>query len=157
MSQDEVKLNNELVEDISDAEELSEELVEDTQVEDEDILEAKAKTEAEHDGEDEEEEVSEDGHEDDEEEKEPVVEMPKTKAAIMAQVNDMLKKAKKDEAMKIYASVVKAGYGEKAEAKKEDQKESVDVDVSHIDYQEDLDSLVAEEATLSDGFKLKHL
>jgi len=155
MSQDEVKLNNELVEDISDAEELSEELVEDTQVEDEDILEAKAKTEAEHDGEDEEEEVSEDGHEDDEEEKEPVVEMPKTKAAIMAQVNDMLKKAKKDEAMKIYASVVKAGYGEKAEAKKEDQKESVDVDVSHIDYQEDLDSLVAEEATLSDGFKAK--
>lgn len=34
-------------------------------------------------------------------------------------------------------------------------KEDVDVDVSHIDYQEDLDGLVAEEATLSDGFQAK--
>ena len=49
MSQDEVKLNNELVEDVSDAEELQDELVEDEQVQDEDILEAKAKTEAEED------------------------------------------------------------------------------------------------------------
>ena len=158
MSIDEVKLNNELVEDVSDAEELQEdELVEDEQVQDEDILEAKAKNEDGHGDDDEEEEVNEGEHDsDDDEDEEPVVEMPKTKAAIMAGVNDMVKKAKKEQAQKIYAQVAKM-LAPDVEPEKvvKDPKESVDVDVSHIDYQEDLDTLVAEEATLSDGFKAK--
>ena len=165
MSLDEVKLNNELVEDVSDAEELQDELVEDEQVQDEDILEAKAKKEAEEKDEDEDEvkedseededddEVKEDSDEDDEDE-EPVVEMPKTKAAIMAGVNDMVKKAKKVDAQKIYAQVAKM-IAPDVEPEKVVKDPQESVDVSHIDYQEDLDSLVAEEATLSDGFKQK--
>ena len=158
MSIDEVKLNNELVEDVSDAEELQEdELVEDEQVQDEDILEAKAKNEDGHGDDDEEEEVNEGEHDsDDDEDEEPVVEMPKTKAAIMAGVHDMVKKAKKEQAQKIYAQVAKMLAPDvEPEKVAKDTKESVDVDVSHIDYQEDLDTLVAEEATLSDGFKAK--
>ena len=158
MSIDEVKLNNELVEDVSDAEELQEdELVEDEQVQDEDILEAKAKNEDGHGDDDEEEEVNEGEHDsDDDEDEEPVVEMPKTKAAIMAGVHDMVKKAKKEQAQKIYAQVAKMVAPDvEPEKVVKDPKESVDVDVSHIDYQEDLDTLVAEEATLSDGFKAK--
>ena len=168
MSVDEVKLNNELVEDVSDAEELQDELVEDEQVQDEDILEAKAKKEAKHGDDDDEDEVKEDSEEDEDDEEvkedsdeededeEPVVEyeMPKTKAAIMAGVNDMVKKAKKVDAQKIYAQVAKMVAPDvEPEKVVKDPKESVDV--SHIDYQEDLDSLVAEEATLSDGFKQK--
>jgi hypothetical protein len=80
--------------------------------------------------------------------------MPKTKAAIMAGVNDMVKKAKKEQAQKIYAQVAKM-LAPDVEEPKVVAKEDVDVDVSHIDYQEDLDTLVAEEATLSDGFKAK--
>jgi len=155
MSVDEVKLNNELVEDVSDAEELQDELVEDEQVQDEDILEAKAKNEDGHGDDDEEEDVNEGEHDsDDDEDEEPVVEMPKTKAAIMAGVNDMVKKAKKEQAQKIYAQVAKI-LAPDVEEPKVVAKEDVDVDVSHIDYQEDLDTLVAEEATLSDGFKAK--
>ena len=141
------KIENELVEDVSETEELdNEELVEDEQVQDEEIVEAK-----------DEEEVSEKYHSDeDDEDKEPVVEMPKTKAAIMASVHDMLKKSKKEGAQKIYASVMKAMKGEDdVEETKKVAKEDVDVDVAHIDYSEDLETLVAEEATLSDGFQEK--
>ena len=154
MSVDEVKLDNELVEDVSDAEELQDELVEDEQVQDEDILEAKAKNEADHGDDDDEEEVKEDSDEEDDEDKKPEVEMPKTKAALMAGVHDMVKKAKKDEAMKIYAQVQKI-MAPDVEPEKVVKDPNESVDVSHIDYQEDLDTLVAEEATLSDGFKDK--
>ena len=148
MSNDEMK--NDLVEDVSETEELTtEELVEDEQVQDEEIVEAS--DDAEDEDEDEEEEVEESN---DDEDEEPVVEMPKTKAAIMASVNDMLKKSKKEGAQKIYAQVYKVINAPDVEAPKV-AKEDVDVDVSHIDYQEDLDGLVAEEATLSDGFQAK--
>ena len=88
MSNDEMKI----VEDVSETEELTiEGLVEDEQVQDEEIVEAS--DDAEDEDEDEEEEVEESN---DDEDEEPVVEMPKTKAAIMASVNDMLKKSKKE-------------------------------------------------------------
>ena len=155
MSVDEVKLDNELVEDVSDAEELQEEeLVEDEQVQDEDILEAKAKNEDGHGDDDEEEDVKEDSDEEDDEDEKPVVEMPKTKAALMAGVHDMVKKAKKEQAQKIYAQVQKI-MAPDVEPEKVVKDPNESVDVSHIDYQEDLDTLVAEEATLSDGFKDK--
>ena len=155
MSVDEVKLDNELVEDVSDAEELQEEeLVEDEQVQDEDILEAKAKNEDGHGDDDEEEDVKEDSDEEDDEDEKPVVEMPKTKAALMAGVHDMVKKAKKEQAQKIYAQVQKI-MAPDIEPEKVVKDPNESVDVSHIDYQEDLDTLVAEEATLSDGFKDK--
>ena len=158
MSLDEIK-NDELVEDVSETEELSnEELVEDEQVQDEEIVEANDDAEEEGD----EEEVKESDEDDDdddsddddevEEEEEP---MPKTKAAIMASVNDMLKNSKKIDAQRIYSSVVKTLKAPDVEEKASVKKEDVDVDVAHIDYQEDLDNLVAEEATLSDGFQAK--
>ena len=166
MSNDENK--NDLVEDVSETEELTnEELVEDEQVQDEEIVEAKAKKEAEEKDDDEEEvkesdeddedeeEVKEDSDEDDDEDEKPVVEMPKTKAAIMASVNDMLKKSKKLDAQKIYASVMKTMESDEGDDEEEEKPVKEDVNVDHIDYSEDLDSLVAEEATLSDGFQAK--
>ena len=161
MSNDEIK--NDLVEDVSE----SEELVEDEQVQDEEIIEAKARKEAEEKDEDEEEvkesdeddedeeEVKEDSDEDDDEDEKPVVEMPKTKAAIMASVNDMLKKSKKLYAQKIYASVCKTMESDEGDDEEEEKPVKEDVNVDHIDYSEDLESLVAEEATLSDGFQAK--
>jgi hypothetical protein len=166
MSNDENKYG--LVEDVSETEELTnEELVEDEQVQDEEIVEAKAKKEAEEEGDDEEEvkesdeddedeeEVKEDSDEDDDEDEKPVVEMPKTKAAIMASVNDMLKKSKKLDAQKIYASVCKTMESDHGDDEEEEKPVKEDVNVDHIDYSEDLESLVAEEATLSDGFQAK--
>ena len=161
MSNDEIK--NDLVEDVSE----SEELVEDEQVQDEEIVEAKARKEAEEKDDDEEEvkesdeddedeeEVKEDSDEDDDEDEKPVVEMPKTKAAIMASVNDMLKKSKKLDAQKIYASVMKTMESDEGDDEEEEKPVKEDVNVDHIDYSEDLESLVAEEATLSDGFQAK--
>ena len=161
MSNDENKYG--LVEDVSE----SEELVEDEQVQDEEIIEAKARKEAEEKDDDEEEvkesdeddedeeEVKEDSDEDDDEDEKPVVEMPKTKAAIMASVNDMLKKSKKLDAQKIYASVCKTMESDEGDDEEEEKPVKEDVNVDHIDYSEDLESLVAEEATLSDGFQAK--
>ena len=161
MSNDENKYG--LVEDVSE----SEELVEDEQVQDEEIIEAKARKEAEEKDEDEEEvkesdeddedeeEVKEDSDEDDDEDEKPVVEMPKTKAAIMASVNDMLKKSKKLDAQKIYASVMKTMESDEGDDEEEEKPVKEDINVDHIDYSEDLESLVAEEATLSDGFQAK--
>ncbi len=159
MSLDEIK-NDELVEDVSETEELSnEELVEDEQVQDEEIVEANDDAEEEGDEEevkesDEDDDDDDDSDDDDEveEEEEP---MPKTKAAIMASVNDMLKNSKKIDAQRIYSSVVKTLKAPDVEEKASVKKEDVDVDVAHIDYKEDLDNLVAEEATLSDGFQAK--
>ena len=142
-------LENEIVEDVSETEELTiEGLVEDAQVQDEEIVEAKDEDEVEDEDEEEVEESNDD------EDEEPVIEMPKTKAAIMASVNDMLKKSNKEGTQKIYASVYKVINAPDVEPAKV-YKEDVTVDVSHIDYQEDLDGLVAEEATLSDGFQAK--
>ena len=162
------KIENELVEDVSEVEELTnEELVEDEQVQDEEIVEAQVKRKAEEKDEDEEEvkeseeddedeeEVKESEDDEDDEDKKPVVEMPKTKAALMASVNDMLKKSNKLDAQKIYASCMKAMESDEVEDEDEEKPVKEDVNVDHIDYSEDLESLVAEEATLSDGFQAK--
>ena len=155
--------------DIDNVEQIQEEeLVDETQVDSyEEVLEGKAKVkEEEEDDEDDDEKdevVAEEDESDDEDEVEEdeveEMEMPKTKAGIVNATYSMMKKAKKDEAMKLYAGMQKihANYGK-------DMKEDVDVDetvvsetadVSHIDYEEDLNVLVAEEATLSDGFRDK--
>ena len=166
MSNDENKYG--LVEDVSETEELTnEELVEDEQVQDEEIVEAQVKRKAEEKDEDEEEvkeseeddedeeEVKESEDDEDDEDKKPVVEMPKTKAALMASVNDMLKKSNKLDAQKIYASVMKTVESDHGDDEEEEKPVKEDVNVDHIDYSEDLESLVAEEATLSDGFQAK--
>lgn len=160
--------------DIDNAE-LSEELVDETQVDslDEETLEEKAKVKKEEDDvEENEDEVDvEEGAEDgvdggdgqevgdqetasDAKGVKQSTDIPKTKAGILNAAYSMMKKAKKDEAVKLYQGMMKA-----AEMKEgvdvEDTLVSEDADVSHIDYEEDLNVLVAEEATLSDGFRGK--
>ena len=166
--------------DIDNAE-LSEELVDETQVDSYGkILEGKAKVKKEEE-EDDEVDVEEDEDEDEDEVEEGAesgvdggdgqevgdqetagdakgakqsTEIPKTKAGIVNAAYSMMKKAKKDEAVKLYQGMMKA-----ANVKEDEDEDDVEVkesaDVSHIDYEEDLNVLVAEEATLSDGFRGK--
>ena len=172
MSIDENKLENDLaVDDISeDAEELENELVEDQQVEDEEVLD-EAKVKEEEDEDDEEEEVEESADDAEEEDEEPEVKeisIPKTKAGVIQAAVDMLKKARKEDAQKIYAKMAKVDEME------DNEKKSIsDVDkaikaapqkknelkakakVESVDFSEDLDAVIAEEATLSDGFRGK--
>jgi AcrR family transcriptional regulator len=162
MSIDENKLENNLaVDGISeDAEELENELVEDQQVEDEEVLdEAKVKEE----DEDDEEEVDESAHEDDDEDEVKEVSIPKTKAGVIQAAVDMLKKARKEDAQKIYAKMAKVDESEddgsvdkaikSAPQKKNELKAKAKVE--SVDFEEDLDAVIAEEATLSDGFRGK--
>ena len=182
MSQDEIKNNEDLVsEDIQqDAEELEnqEELVEDEQVENEETLEEggsygkkSKKMEADHeDDEDEDEDDMKEGShdDDDEEDEEPEVKeisIPKTKAATIQAAVDMLKKAKKEDAQKLYARMARVSEGEeedsiasvdkatKATKKVPDLKAKAKVE--QVDFEEDLDAIISEEATLSDGFRGK--
>jgi len=142
-------------EDIFEDAELHEELVDESQVVDEDGLEealVSEKVKESDDMEDDEDDMEESDMEDDEDEDE-VYEMPKTKAALMASVHDMMKKAKKEDAQKLYAGMMKA-HGKKSMKEDVDAEED-SIDLSHVDYSEELNTIVAEEATLSDGFRDK--
>jgi hypothetical protein len=157
MSDDAIK-NPELVEDVSEeqvveAEEVSEELVE------EEILDEEVETT-------EEETLEEGKHEDEEEEHEPkkeAVQIPKTKAGVIQAAVDMLKAARKEQAQQMFskmvlgddeeASVKSADDAVKGVKKAEDPKAKAKVEA--IDFDEDLDNIIKEEATLSDGFRDK--
>ena len=182
MSQDEIKNNEDLVsEDIQqDAEELEnqEELVEDEQVENEETLEEggsygkkSKKMEADHeDDEDEDEDDMKEGSHDDEDEEdeEPEVKeiaIPKTKAATIQAAVEMLKKAKKEDAQKLYARMARVSEGEEEDsiasvdkatkATKKMAEPKAKAKVEQVDFEEDLDAIISEEATLSDGFRGK--
>ena len=179
MSNDEIKNNEDLVsEDIQqDAEELDQELVEDQQVENEENLEEggnygkkKSKMEDESDDEDEDEDEvkEEDEKDDDEEEEKPEVKeisIPKTKAGVIQAAVEMLKKARKEDAQKLFAKMSRVSEGEEEDSiasvdkatkvtkKMADPKAKAKVEA--IDFDEDLDNIIKEEATLSDGFRGK--
>ena len=128
-------------------------LVDESQVVDEDGLE-EAKKVAEKDHGDDEDDMEEDDHGDMEDDDMEEMEMPKTKAGVLAAAYDMLKKAKKDEAMQLYQGMMK--HSMKKESVDEDgEVVAEEADVSHIDYSEELDAVVADEATLSEGFREK--
>ena len=169
MSIDENKLENDLaVDGISeDAEELENELVEDQQVEDEEVLDEAKVKEEEEDEDDEEEEVDESADDaEEEEDEEPEVKevsIPKTKAGVIQAAVDMLKKARKEDAQKIYAKMAKVDESEddgsvdksiKAAPQKKNELKAK-AKVESVDFSEDLDAVIAEEATLSDGFRGK--
>ena len=166
MSIDENKLENDLaVDGISeDAEELENELVEDQQVEDEEVLdEAKVKEEEDEDDEEEVEESADDAEEEDEEPEVKEVSIPKTKAGVIQAAVDMLKKARKEDAQKIYAKMAKVDESEddgsvdksiKAAPQKKNELKAK-AKVESVDFSEDLDAVIAEEVTLSDGFRGK--
>jgi hypothetical protein len=152
----------ELVEDIA-SEELTqeEELVENENL-DEESLEEKAAAKSESEDED----VKEEEEEEEDEVKEaaPELSVPKTKAGVIQAAVEMLKKARKEDAQKLYAKMAKVDEAEddgsvgKAIAAvkgKTKDEPKVKAKVESIDFDEDLDALVLEEATLSEGFRGK--
>ena len=132
-----------------------EEVVEETQSEEsvEDLEEAKVKKEMDHE----------------EESVQPkAVEIPKTKAGVIQAAVDMLKSARKEDAQKLFAKMTKIDEvdedndAEVAEfdkamkgslPKKNELKAKAKVEA--VDFDEDLDTIISEEATLSDGFRDK--
>lgn len=121
--------------------------------------------------EDDEEEMKETKDEEDEEEVKEYnesevkqVEIPKTKAAVIQATVDMMKKMKSGEAKELYAQVMEID-GVSPEVKTEKEAENAvkgkmpepkaKAKVEAIDFDEDLDAIIKEEATLSDGFRGK--
>jgi hypothetical protein len=144
----------------------SDELVENEEVLDEEVVEdleeAKSKKEMSHKGGHEEEEDEDEEHESVKEEA-PKVEIPKTKAGVISAAMEMLKKARKEDAQKMFAKLVKID-GEEDSIKSADdamkggkkaQDPKAKAKVEAIDFDEDLDNIINEEATLSDGFRDK--
>jgi len=148
------------VEDESVTEEEISEVADEVVEEEVEVAEAKVKEdeeEDEKDSDDDEEEVDESSEEDDEEDDEDEVEeiaIPKTKAGVINAALEMLKKARKDEAQQLFAKMVKQ-VSEDDGQKKAVKSESTEHEVKDVDFGEDLDLIVSEEATLSDGFRDK--
>ena len=106
--------------------------------------------------------------EDYEESAKPEVAMPKTKAGVIQAAVDMLKSARKEDAQKLFAKMTKID-----EVDEDNDQEVADADkamkaslpkknelkakakVEKVDFDEDIDSIISEEATLSDGFREK--
>jgi len=97
------------------------------------------------------------------------VSIPKTKAGVIQAAVDMLKSARKEDAQKLFAKMAKID-----EVDEDNDQEVADADkamkdslpkkknelkakakVENVDFDEDLDTIIKEEATLSDGFRDK--
>jgi len=159
----EVPVEEDQVEEVVEATEEAEE--EQVQVSEEEIQVDEAKVK-----EDDDEDEDEDDDDEEVEESAPKFEMPKTKAGIINAAVDMLKKARKHEAQELFARMVKEveesiddGSVDKAIGKvKAEKDKSIKAKPSDAsakqeaaDWSEDLDLIVANEATLSDGFRDK--
>lgn len=166
MSIDEIK-NEELVEGVEEeqlqeSEEVSEELVENENLDEETTEEEVSLEEDKHEDEEEEEH-------DEEKSKVKEIAIPKTKAGVIQAAVEMLKNARKEDAQKLFAKMSKMDESEddgsvkKAiDAVKPEKDKSIKAKpsdakakVESVDFEEDLDALVAEEATLSDEFRGK--
>lgn len=160
MSIDDLNLENqEAVEDIATEEPIQEDTEE--LVKNENLDEAEVELE---EGKVKEEEDGEDDEDDEEEVAESAPETPKTKAGVIQAAVDILKKARKEDAQKLFAKMVAVKEMDHGDDEEEDEKEeSYDSDskkkakakVESVDFDEDLNALIAEEATLSDEFKGK--
>ena len=97
------------------------------------------------------------------------ISIPKTKAGVIQAAVDMLKSARKEDAQKLFAKMTKID-----EVDEDNDAEVADFDkamkgslpkkknelkakakVEAVDFDEDLDTIISEEATLSDGFRDK--
>ena len=159
------KVVAESVEDESVTEEEISEVADEVVEEEVEVTEAKVKEEEDEDEDEDEDEVDESSHEDDEEDDDEdeveEVAIPKTKAGVINAALEMLKKARKDEAQQLFAKMVKmsesedeggmVAKGSKVTKKMAEPKAKAE----DVDFGEDLDILVSEEATLSDGFRDK--
>ena len=170
-------LEDESVDNVS---EVSEEVEEEVEVTSEESLDEmdhgkKKKVNAkyhkeEEDEEEDDEDVDEAAHDDEDDDEDEVEEIaiPKTKAGVINAALDLLKKAKKDEAQQLFQKMVKmsesedeggmVAKGSKITKKMPDPKtkpSDASAKMEDADWNEDLDIIVAEEATLSDGFRDK--
>ena len=154
----EVPAEEDQVEEVVEAAEAEDEQVE---VSEEEVQVDEAKVKEDDEEEEEEDEV---------EESAPTFEMPKTKAGIINAAVEMLKKARKHEAQELFARMVKeveesiddGSVGKAIKKVKAEKDKSIKAKPSDAsakqeaaDWSEDLDLIVAEEATLSDGFRDK--
>ena len=108
----------------------------------------------------------------------PKINIPKTKAGTIQAAVDMLKAARKEDAQRLFAKMIKVDEAEEEDSLKSSKDaenrvkpksakapvatgagdkhgEVVKAKVESADFDEDLDILISEEATLSDGFKEK--
>ena len=159
-TEDAVEVQEESTEEIVDNENLNEEA-------DESLEEAAAKKEMHGEEEEEEEEVKEEA---------PQVTIPKTKAGTIQAAVEMLKKARKEDAQKLFAKMIKVDETSEEDSIKsaddamkkvkkakdpkagkvgDDHGEVVKAKIESLDFDEDLDALIKEEATLSDEFRGK--
>ena len=97
------------------------------------------------------------------------VAIPKTKAGVIQAAVDMLKSARKEDAQKLFAKMTKidevdedndsevADYDKamKASLPKKKNELKAKAKVEKVDFDEDLETIIKEEATLSDGFRDK--
>ena len=160
MSLEDVKNENLVEEDV--AEELQEEeLVEDENLDEESLEEANKKAEVEEGGHEEEEEEDE---EEEHESKAEAIAVPKTKAGVIQAAVEILKQARKEDAQKLFAKMTKMDESEDDGSVKKaidvvkpekDKSIKAKAKVEQTDFDEDLDALISEEATLSDEFKGK--
>ena len=109
----------------------------------------------------------EEGEDEDEDEEEVAVESapttPKTKAGVIQAAVEILKKARKEDAQKLFAKMVAVtemddSEDEEDDSEKEesyDSKKKAKAKVESVDFDEDLDARIKEEATLSDEFRGK--
>jgi len=159
MSDDVLNNAEEVVETVEGEEQVSEETTEEL-VENEEILDEEVVSE-------ESESLEEGKHEDEEEEHEPkkeTVQTPKTKAGVIQAAVEMLKKAKKEDAQKMFAKLVTIDGEEDSVKSGDDAANAVKgkmpepkakAKVEAIDFDEDIDAIIKEEATLSEGFRDK--
>lgn len=159
MSIDDLKENQEAVEDVATEEPIqedTEELVENENLDEVEVELDEGKVKEEEEGEEEDED-------DEEEVAESAPETPKTKAGVIQAAVEILKKARKEDAQKLFAKMVavkEMDHGDEEEDEKEesydsDSKKKAKAKVESVDFDEDLNALIAEEATLSDEFKGK--
>ena len=150
-------LNN--AEEVVETVEVEQELVENEEIldEEETLEEASKKNEGEHDEED-------DDEEEEMKESAPKVDVPKTKAGVIQAAVEMLKKAKKEDAQKMFSKLVTIDGEEDSVKSSDDAADAVKskmaepkakAKVEAIDFDEDIDAIIKEEATLSDGFRGK--
>ena len=108
----------------------------------------------------------------------PKINIPKTKAGTIQAAVDMLKAARKEDAQRLFAKMIKVDEAEEEDSLKSSKDaenqvkpksakapvasgagdkhgEVVKAKVEQADFDEDLDILISEEATLSDGFREK--
>ena len=151
-------------------------VIEDVQAEEEVVEEAQSEEESEEISEESSDDLEEGMHpkkkkkEEEMEESAPIA-TPKTKAGVIQAAVDMLKSAKKEDAQKLFAKMVAVSEDEvdedndqevgdydkamKASLPKKKNELKAKAKVEALDFEEDLDTIIKEEATLSDGFREK--